>query len=419
MEPSVRVEVATVDLLASISVERAEPMCDQLDVLVTRDGAAIGRARLKTGGRHVTSRQLRESIVDALGASIVALPPGGLPRDVPARLLGETIDALELKGAVSAHRQFDVSIVIATLDRPDDLATCLELVCGHRTRHRVEIVVVDNHPGSGLTAGVLDRFPDVVHVKEPRRGLAYARNAGFLAATGEVLVATDDDVRVPPGWLDRLVAPFERNDVMAVCGNVVPLELETASQIDFEGSGGLGKGFAQKTIGRAEFADTLRPFYAWDLGATANAAFRASIFSRPDIGLMDEALGPGMPSGVGEDSYLVYRVASAGFTVIYEPTAWVEHRHRRTPEELQRQIRSYYSGHVAHNLTTLVRDGDLRAVWQIGAFSKYVAIQRWRSILHPSRTSTVVARAQVHGAIRGPRNYFRSQRRVRREGRSR
>ena len=114
---------------------------------------------------------------------------------------------------------------------------------------------------------------------------------------------------------------------------------------------------------------------------------------------MDEALGPGMPSGVGEDSYLIYRIAKAGYTVVYEPTAWVHHRHRRTDAELERQVRSYYSGHVAHKLTTLVRDGDLRAVWQIGAFSKYVAIQRWRSILHPSRTSTVVARAQVHGAI--------------------
>ena len=34
---------------------------------------------------------------------------------------------------------------------------------------------------------------------------------------------------------------------------------------------------------------------------------------------MDEALGPGMPSGVGEDSYLLYRIVRAGWTVVYEP----------------------------------------------------------------------------------------------------
>jgi GT2 family glycosyltransferase len=266
---------------------------------------------------------------------------------------------------------------------------------------------------------VLSAFPGVVCVEESRRGLAYARNAGFLAATGEVLVATDDDVRVPDGWLDLLVAPFARNDVMAVCGNVVPLELETASQLDFETAGGLGKGFAPKEVRRAQFADTLRPFAAWELGATANAAFRASVVHHADVGLMDEALGPGMPSGVGEDSYLLYRIAKAGFTVLYEPGAWVWHRHRRTPDELQRQIRSYYSGHVAHNVTSLARDRDLRAVVQLAAFTKYVAALRVRSLVRPSRTSPVVARAQVHGALRGPWNYIRSQRRVAREGRSR
>ena len=43
---------------------------------------------------------------------------------------------------------------------------------------------------------------------------------------------------------------------------------------------------------------------------------------------MDEALGPGMPSGVGEDSYLLYRIVRAGYTVVYEPAAFVYHRHR-------------------------------------------------------------------------------------------
>ena len=37
------------------------------------------------------------------------------------------------------------------------------------------------------------------------------------------------------------------------------------------------------------------------LGATANAAFRRSIFFDPAIGLLDEALGAGMPTGCSED----------------------------------------------------------------------------------------------------------------------
>ena len=94
----------------------------------------------------------------------------------------------------------------------------------------------------------------------------------------------------------------------------------------------------------------------WELGATANAAFRATAFTDPEIGLMDVALGPGTATGVGEDSYLLYRIVRAGYTVVYEPSAVVWHRHRDTPGALERQITGYYSGHVAHQLTTLLRD---------------------------------------------------------------
>ena len=255
--------------------------------------------------------------------------------------------------------------MIATLDRPDDLAACLARVVAHHSRHPFDVVVVDNNPASGLTAPVCDRFPTVRRVDEPRRGLAYARNAGFLAAGGDVVVATDDDVRVPDGWLDLLLEPFRRNDVMAVCGNVQPLELRNAAQLDFERISPLSKGFRRF---ESRWADPIRPwraFPAWELGATANAAFRRAVFDDPEIGLMDEALGPGMPSGVGEDSYLLYRIVRAGWTVVYEPTAYVWHRHRDTAEALVTQITNYYSGHVAHQLTTLVRDHDPRAVHRL------------------------------------------------------
>ena len=87
---------------------------------------------------------------------------------------------------------------------------------------------------------------------------------------------------------------------------------------------------------------------------TANAAFRTSMFHDPQIGLMDEALGPGMPSGVGEDTYLFYKVLKAGYTIVYEPAAWVRHKHRRDLPGLRRQLFGYSKGHVAYHLTTLL-----------------------------------------------------------------
>ncbi len=264
-------EVVTVDVASTITLSEPPPGTAAMSVLVTRGHAAIGRVEVETGGRSPTDRQLRELVIDELGVRVLeecAIPrltttcarrssrAWRLRSDVTRRPIGE-IRALP---GVDRRRQSGST-------RRASANAWLSL-CRHRSRHEVEVVVVDNNPASGLTASVLDDHPDVVRVSEPRRGLAYARNAGFLAATGEILVTTDDDVRVPDGWLDLLLEPFERNDVMAVCGNVQPIELRHPAQVEFEAMGGLGKGFDRLESRWESPRSAWRAFRAWDLGAT-------------------------------------------------------------------------------------------------------------------------------------------------------
>lgn len=318
-----------------------------------------------------------------------------------------------------------VSIVVATYDRPGDLHQCLEALVAQQTARPVEIVVVDNHPASGLTPPVVARFPQVVLVEEARQGLAYARNAGFLAAHGAVVVATDDDVIAPRDWLEKLVAPFADPQVMGVTGNTLPLSLETEAQRLFEVYGGLGRGSIRKRVDATWFhAFRLQGVPTWRLGATANAAFRATIFTHPAIGLMDEALGPGMPSGVGEDTYLFYKVLKAGYALVYEPAAWVWHKHRRDLPALRRQIYAYSKGHVAYHLTTWLRDGDVRGLvhvlcllppyrlWQLGGLV-------WASLRGTKRYPFSLLLLEIAGNLAGPVALWQSRRRVAREGRSR
>lgn len=313
-----------------------------------------------------------------------------------------------------------VSVVIATLDRPDDLYQCLSSLMAQKTNRRVEIIVVDNNPESGLTPSVVSKFPKVKLVSESRKGLAYARNAGFNASNGDIAIATDDDVVLPENWLERIVTPFSRNDVMVVTGNVLPLELETHPQQFFEMYGGLGKGFTRLEA-NSEWFEAFRFFSAptWELGATANAAFRSTIFNHPDIGLMDEALGPGMPSGVGEDTYLFYKVAKAGYTIVYEPDAYVWHKHRHTQTALRHQIYGYSKGHVAYNITTFVRDGDLRGLIRI--FTGLPQYYFWRIHTWLRRQSDYpisLTLLELKGSLVGFWALMRSWQRVRREGRS-
>jgi GT2 family glycosyltransferase len=313
-----------------------------------------------------------------------------------------------------------VSVVVATFDRPDDLRVCLEGLTRQATRRAVEILVVDNHPASGLTPPVVADFPGVILIRETRQGLSYARNAGFLACTGEIAVATDDDVVIPPDWLETLVAPFARNDVMAVTGNVLPWELETRSQQCFENYGGLGRGFD-----RREFDWTWFEGYktwavpTWDIGATANAAFRTCIFRDPRIGLLEETLGAGMPTGCSEDTLLFYRVLKAGHVIVYEGAASLWHKHRRNMESLRRQIHNYSKGHVAYHLLTWLQDGDWRALFFLLYRLPSTQCRRFfRALTGRGDYPLSLVWLEIRGNLAGPWSLVQAWAKVRRLGRS-
>lgn len=313
-----------------------------------------------------------------------------------------------------------VSIVIGTRDRPRDLHQCLSCLVAQESKRQVEIIVVDNNSSSGETAQVAAMFPGVRLVREERRGVACARNAGILASVGEIIVTVDDDVRVPRDWLEKLLAPFSRSDLMAVTGNVLPLETETLAARLFEAYGGLGRGTEPFEVDREWFKSfRLRAVPTWRLGGTANAAFRRSVFEHPRIGLMNEMLGSGMPAGVGEDTYLFYRVLKAGGSIRYEPSAYAWHRHRPGLGGLRRQIYAYGKGHVAYHLITLLWDHDLRAVSRLLAALPLTHLWRLlrRAALSAERQMLQVTLIEVAGNLAGPWSLWRSYRIARRQGR--
>ena len=346
--------------------------------------------------------------------------------DVLADYFGHVLTADRIRGALvpSADQPARlpatrVSIVVPTCDRPVDLRRCLASLLTQKTRHRLELIVVDNRPSAGTVRAVLREFPSVLLVEESRPGLSFARNAGILRASGEIVVATDDDVTAPAGWIEQLADPFVRPEVMAVTGHVLPLELEREAQCRFEAYGGLGKGFTRFEVDGRWFRTRRLAVPTWGLGATANAAFRASVFADPGIGLIDEALGAGTPTGCSEDSYLYYKLLKAGHTIVYEPSAYVWHRHRMTMSSLRRQIYAYSKGHVAYNLTTLIVDGDKRALLRL-FFSlprAYLvrALQRVRR--HSDYPLSLIV-LEILGNFAGPLALWRSRRRARRLGRS-
>ena len=179
-------------------------------------------------------------------------------------------------------RNVDISIVIATFDRPVALARCLDSLLTQRIARRFEIVVVDNHPQSGLAAPLHPRYPGVRWLEEPIAGLSRARNRAIAVGTGTVIVTTDDDVVAPPEWLDRLTDGLLSGpaDLAVTTGNCVASPAtQAAAENIFEAYGGLQHGDLATDFDAAWLASWRIWFpQLWRIGTTANAAFRASLF---------------------------------------------------------------------------------------------------------------------------------------------
>ena len=374
-------------------------------VFVTDGPDLVGSIDIINARHQVTAARLRHAIGDGLAYQLVK-------RAMTRRLAGPQPEALPASAMVS--------VVVPACDRPDDLRRCLVSLLAQRSPRSIEIIVVDNRPARGTARAVAREFPGVAVVEESRPGLSYARNAGFAAARGAILVATDDDVVAPPDWIERLVAPFARPEVAAVTGHVLPLELESEAQCRFEAYGGLGRGFERVEANGEWFRSMRGAVPTWRLGATANAAFRASALREPDGGLMHEALGAGTPAGCSEDTYLFYKLLLKDHTIVYEPSAYVWHRHRASMASLRSQIYSYSKGHVAYHLMTLLRERDRRALvrlgWSLPAtyFRRSLARVRGRSEYPLSLIALEIA-----GNLAGPWALWQSLRRARRLGPSR
>ena len=399
-------------------------------VFIERGGCVVGKVSLDCQGRPISGTRLARGIVDSIGLDLLVAPQlyGDTRRDARRHARAALLELLRVAETPAANQAAEpnphdpvssVSIVISTVDRPESLRRCLasleSFVTLWQQSFEVEVIVVQNGPDDPRTTDVVHQFGDVKLIIEPRRGVSYGRNAGLAAATGELVAILDDDEIVGETWLPMLLAPFADESVGAVTGNVLPAELETHAQLMFEQHSTLSRGHEPRRAG-PRWLDGARPRSmppTWDFGGTANMAIRRCLFEDPHVGPFDEVLGPGTPTGVGEDTMLFYRVLARGFEIVYEPRAVAWHYHRHSFEALLRQQKAYYSGHVSYSLMTFLRHGDVRGLTHFRTFWRWHVNELIRTRPGGDLPRSLW-RARVAGSLAGPGNVARSAWRARR-----
>ena len=220
-----------------------------------------------------------------------------------------------------------ISIIICTRDRAASLRHTLASIgrCAVPADLAAELVVVDNGSTDDTAAAVreagLANLP-VRYVLEPAPGQVRARNAGLRATLASDLVLfTDDDVRVPRDWLAGMSGPILAGRADAVTGGVhFPPDYEPL--------------FADEPFRsrRGWFAATheVDPAQPGVLVGANMALGRRAIAA---VGEFNPELGPGA-LGFFDDTVYAWRVRQAGLRLVAALGVSVEHhfdRARITP----------------------------------------------------------------------------------------
>lgn len=347
------------------------------------------------------------------------------PAEIGQRIIAEAGQALlaeairEEVAPPPAAAVPSVTIAICTKDRPDELAGLLmslqtSIAVALRRNAALEIVVIDNAPSDDRSRQTALSFPGTRYALEPKPGLNFARNRAVLEANGDWVVFMDDDVSADAGWLDGLLdAAVAYADAGCITGLVLPLELETDAQILFEKGGGFRKGFQRAVYRPFSEGKPFYPCFPGLFGTGANMAVRRNVVR--ELGGFDDALDTGAPLPGGGDLDMFYRTIRAGYTLVYEPSALVFHRHRRKMKELRLQYWSWGLGFMSFAAKSYRTDpparGHFRRVVK-GEF-KRAFFQLIKSLRRQNGVSPTFPLAQLWGSMAGwMGGYDRSVRRV-------
>ncbi len=116
------------------------------------------------------------------------------------------------------------SVVIPTRDRAALLERCLASLLESPGEEPFEVLVVDNGSTDStpeLIRRTVRRWPQVRSVLEPRRGSAYALNAGAEAARAPVLVFVDDDMVAAPGLVAFHLGAHRQHPGSCILGQIL------------------------------------------------------------------------------------------------------------------------------------------------------------------------------------------------------
>ena len=212
-------------------------------------------------------------------------------------------------------------MIVPVYNEESTIEVCLRALENQTiSRDQYEVIVIDDG-STDRTSELIRAFPKVRYLQQAHKGPASARNLGAQQANGRFLVFTDGDCVAQYDWLEQIVAPLLKDaEVIGVKGAYRTHQQEIAArfvQLEYEDRYDL-----MQRDRYIDFIDT----YA--------AAYRRAVF------LASGGFDTSFPTAMGEDTELSYRLAQAGYKMVFNPRAIVYHYH---PSSVRAYLRRKYT----------------------------------------------------------------------------
>jgi glycosyltransferase involved in cell wall biosynthesis len=229
-----------------------------------------------------------------------------------------------------------VTVIVATHNRGHYLAAFLESALLQDYEGAFELLVVDNG-STDETAAILEQWSNrdnrIRPLHQPVLGKSRAQNLAIESARGDLLLFTDDDVILDPGWI-RHYALFFRSagsQLVLAGGTILPVAMDLDPWPYWLSAAGVADVPTQLDHGpRRRLDEDFEYVWGANLGLTAR--------SFDLVGPWDVDLGPrgdrsqSFPAprvGKAADAFYNDRVRAAGGAVWFLPEPVVHHRVRR------------------------------------------------------------------------------------------
>ena len=239
----------------------------------------------------------------------------------------------------------EISVIIPNL-HSQMIDQTLHSVLDQETNHSMEIIVVGMDKWH-----LVEKFPEVNFIETPEPVSApKARNIGIKAAHSDWLVFIDSDCIAQSGWLNTLLNAFEEGWPVIGGGVKTP---ETPYWRLVYNLSMFHKQLSSQKRSETAFLPTL------------NLAVKREVVDK--VGLMDEELPR------GQDVDWTARMNLAGYRMLFEPSAVVEHLPARYDLQTLRKYfykSGYYMIRVRHRYPQIFKmPGLLRSplVWRVFA----------------------------------------------------